>query len=212
MPTMIQTADILPKLFGNKSIVKTMRLFLLNAESSFEMSEVRTRTKSTPAALRSDMTRLRNIGFVKKKTIMKMTPAKTKKGKGTKKKVETWQLNTNFPYLSALKLMLLSDHMINKTEAVKRMRRAGKIKLIVLSGIFLRETEGDRVDVLVVGDKLNRNSLETALRGLESEVGKELSYAIMDSDEFNYRLGMYDKFIRDILDYPHEKLVNKIGV
>jgi hypothetical protein len=212
MSTMAQTADILPKLFGNKSIVKTMRLFLLNAESSFETSEVRTRTKTTPAALRSDMARLRAIGFVKKKTIVKVRPAKTKKGKGMKKKVETWQLNAGFPHLSALKLMLLSDHMINKTEAVKRMRRAGRIKLVVLSGIFLRETDGNRVDVLVVGDKLNRTSLETALRGLESEVGKELSYAIMDSDEFNYRIGMYDKFIRDILDYPHEKLVNTLGV
>ena len=209
---MAQTADILPKLFGNKSIVKMMRLFLLNADEAFETSEVRIRTKTTPSALRSDMNRLRSIGFIKKKTTVKVRTAKTKKGKGTKKKVEAWQLNIDFPYLSALKLLLLSDHMINKAEAVKRMRRAGKIKLIVLSGIFLRETDGDRVDVLVVGDKLNRNSLETALRALESEVGKELSYAIMDSDEFNYRLGMYDKFIRDILDYPHEKLVNKIGV
>jgi len=27
-----------------------------------------------------------------------------------------------------------------------------------------------------------------------------------------YRLGMYDRFIRDILEYPHEKAVNKLNI
>ena len=107
--------------------------------------------------------------------------------------------------------MLMSDHMVNKTEVVDRIKKAGQIKLIVLSGVFLREQEG-RVDLLIVGDKMKKSSLDSALKTLESEVGKELSYAIMDTSEFNYRLSMYDKFIRDILDYPHEKLIDRIGL
>jgi hypothetical protein len=101
--------------------------------------------------------------------------------------------------------------MVNKTEVVGRIKKAGQIKLIVLSGVFVRENEG-RVDILVVGDNIKKASLDGALKILESEVGKELSYAVMDTNEFNYRLGMYDKFIRDILDYPHEKLIDKIGL
>jgi hypothetical protein len=54
--------------------------------------------------------------------------------------------------------------------------------------------------------------LERAIRDIESEVGKELTYAAFKTDDFIYRLGMYDKFIRDILDYPHEKILDKIGI
>jgi hypothetical protein len=41
--------------------------------------------------------------------------------------------------------------------------------------------------------------------GNEDEAsGAELTYAVFDTKEFLYRLNMYDKLIRDILDYPHE--------
>ena len=47
---------------------------------------------------------------------------------------------------------------------------------------------------------------------MEAEIGKELRYAVLNTKEFIYRLDMYDKFIRDILDYPHERLIEKIKV
>ena len=39
---------------------------------------------------------------------------------------------------------------------------------------------------------------------MEAEIGSELVYAIFDTKEFTYRLNMYDKLVRDILDFPHE--------
>ena len=72
--------------------------------------------------------------------------------------------------------------------------------------------DNSRVDLLIVGDKIRKNVLTTALKELEAEVGKELSYAVFETDDFMYRVNMYDKFIRDILDYPHQKLLNKLGV
>jgi len=203
--------DILTTLFGNKNIVKIMRLFLMNPENAFSVEDVAVRTKTPKTAMRVDMNRLKNIGFIKAQAVIKETPPKIKTGKPTKKRVEGWVLDQNFPFISGLKLMLMSDHMVNKTEVVDRIKKAGQIKLIVLSGVFLREQEG-RVDLLIVGDKMKKSSLDSALKTLESEVGKELSYAIMDTSEFNYRLSMYDKFIRDILDYPHEKLIDRIGL
>jgi len=203
--------DILATLFGNKQIVKLMRLFLMNAETGFDTDDISSRTKIAKTALRSDMMRLKNIGFIKQASVTKDVPAKSKKGKPTKKRVEGFILNQDFPFLSGLRLMLMSDHMVNRTEVVGRIKKAGQIKLIVLSGVFVRENEG-RVDLLVVGDNIKKASLDGALKTLESEVGKELSYAVMDTNEFNYRLSMYDKFIRDILDYPHEKLIDRIGL
>jgi hypothetical protein len=47
---------------------------------------------------------------------------------------------------------------------------------------------------------------------MEADIGKELSYAVCDTADFVYRLNAYDKFIRDVLDYPHETIVDKLGV
>ena len=39
-----------------------------------------------------------------------------------------------------------------------------------------------------------------------------MRYAAFGTEDFAYRFGMYDKFIRDIVDYPHERLIDKIGI
>ena len=54
--------------------------------------------------------------------------------------------------------------------------------------------------------------MEHTMKTLESEIGKELRYSYFTTDDFNYRNGMCDKLTRDILDYPHKKLVNKLGI
>ena len=63
------------------------------------------------------------------------------------------------------------------------------------------------MDLLIVGDKMKRGKIEEGIRKLEAEIGAELVYAIFDTKEFLYRLNMYDKLVRDILDYPHEILL-----
>ena len=85
------------------------------------------------------------------------------------------------------------------------------MKLIVLAGVFLQK-EDSRADILIVGDELKKKSIENGLRAIEAEVGKELSYALFDTQDFLYRMNVYDKFVRDILDFPHEKVYDKIGI
>jgi hypothetical protein len=80
---------------------------------------------------------------------------------------------------------------------------------LLLSGIFTRD-ENRELDMLVVGNKLDQAVLGRQIAILESEIGRELAYAHFDVDEFNYRMGMYDKLLRDVLENDHEVLVNKI--
>ena len=85
------------------------------------------------------------------------------------------------------------------------------MKLIIVAGIFLDE-HASRVDVLLVGDKLKKPIIEGVLRRLEAELGKELTYGIMETPDFEYRFGIYDKFIRDIIDFPHLVVLNKLNL
>ena len=50
------------------------------------------------------------------------------------------------------------------------------------------------------------------LKKLEAEIGKEITYSLMEKDEFSYRLSMFDRFVTIMLESPHEKLVNKLEI
>jgi len=63
----------------------------------------------------------------------------------------------------------------------------------------------------IVGDRLDKKMIDIEVKKIESEIGKELRYAVFDTEEFMYRLKMYDKLIRDLLDYPHTKIINKLS-
>lgn len=204
--------EILSKLLGTEERVKIMRLFLLNAEMTFDAKDITERSKVSKNSLRREMAVLLKIGFVKPKTFTKeIHRASGKKMKIIKKKVSGWQLAIEFPLLLPVRNLLISTEPIKHEDIIARFKSAGKIKLIVLAGVFLQK-EDSRVDILIVGDELKKKSIENGLRAIEAEVGKELSYALFDTQDFVYRMNVYDKFARDILDFPHEKVYDKLGI
>jgi hypothetical protein len=123
-----------------------------------------------------------------------------------KKRVYGWFLNTEFPYLGALYDLLITSKSIDKKELASRIRRTGRIKMLVLAGAFIKEPNS-RLDILAVGDSINQKKFEQVVRSLESEIGKELKYSAFTTDEFRYRISMYDKLVCDVFDFPHEIVV-----
>lgn len=193
--------ETLARLFGGQARVRIMRLFLLNSENFFEIDDIVNRTRITKANVRKEVNALSTIGFIKQKTI-------TKEGyRGTKKKVIAWYLDQSFHYLFALRDILVDPNLLLQEDLPQRFRQAGKIKLMVVSGVFIGNDES-RVDIMIVGDKLKKNILQQVVKGLEAEIGKELNYVIFDTEEFKYRLDMYDKLICDIIELPHETLID----
>ena len=94
---------------------------------------------------------------------------------------------------------------------VKKFNTTGRIKLFLASGLFIQEWD-TRVDLLIVGDDLNMNKLNLVIKNIEAEIGKEIAYSAFETSDFEYRLGIHDRLIRDILDLPHITLVDKLGV
>ena len=92
----------------------------------------------------------------------------------------------------------------------KRILSLGRIKLALVSGVFLNKE--NIADLLIVGDDIDRRKFKNFLKSLEAEVGTQLVYAIMDREEFNYRRAMFDRFVRLMLEGPHEVLIDKIGL
>lgn len=197
--------DILEKLFGSAAKVRVMKLFLFHPNSTFDMEEIKKRSQLNSSKIQKEMRSLEKMGFLKKKSMSLMS----KNGKN-KKKVKAWSVDFKFPYLKHLQSMLVHTSPFANKDIVKKFKNAGDLKLLIISGIFIQNWES-RVDILIVGDKLKSSTLHSVIKTLEADMGCELRYTVLETDDFKYRLNIYDKLIRDVLDFPHEKVLNKIG-
>lgn len=197
--------DILGKLLGGIGRVKIMRLFLLNPDQGFETSDTAERSRLSASIARRTMSSLVAMNFVKKKSFIKeITDGRS--GKVKKKRVQGYFLNTEFPYIQELRALLIEGDFLKHDDIARRFRPAGKVQLLVVSGIFMKKS-ASRLDVLVVGDNIRKSYIQKTIAVLESELGTELSYALFDTNDFKYRVSMYDKLLRDVFEYPHERLI-----
>lgn len=187
--------DQLAKLFGSPARLKMLRLFLFNNNDSFTAAEAEARAKVGPEEGRRELALLVAAGILRKK------PGKE----------PHYQANDKFEYRSALENFIRATTAVRPAEIVARLRKAGGLKLVVLSGLFTGVDEA-KADLLIVGDALEERALRTAAGAIEAELGRELRYASLSTAEFRYRMGVYDRLLRDIFDYPHRVLVDKIGL
>jgi hypothetical protein len=137
-------------------------------------------------------------------------------GRGKTKKIERvrttgWTIDETFEYLEPLQHLLIHVSSFRNNALLEKLNRVGKLKLVIVSGIFIQDWDS-RVDLLVVGDNIRKGTLENTIKIVESELGREIRYTSFETADFMYRRNMYDKLIRDILDFPHETILNKIGI
>lgn len=204
--------DILEKIFGSSAKVKIIKLFLFNPEISYDIQQISDRTKVSHSQVRKEINALEKIQFLRQRSFLKEIRRQKNRSIVTiKKRANGWTLDTKFPYLEALEAFLSNINPFRHKDIIDKISRAGKIQLLIISGIFIKE-EDSRVDLLVVGDNIKQGMLEGIIKTIESEIGKEIRYAVFETSEFNYRYSVFDKLIRDILDYPHEKIINKLGL
>lgn len=179
-------------IFGGEAKVKIMRLFIFNPNSTFTVAEVATRAKVSPSAARREVLNLTKAGLIKKRA-------------------RGYNLNSSYLYLPAIGNFLIDATPLSEKEILKKMSKAGNLKLLLVAGVFLHDPDS-RVDILIVGDNLKHTKIDSIVSSIEAELGKEVRYAAFETTDFQYRLGIYDKLIRDILDSRHNKILNKLGI
>ena len=207
--------EILGKLFGSNHIVKILRLFLFNPDQPFEMSDIIEKTKVPEEVVRVERGMLERVGLLKKRSFYKEVPRK--RGKRTelvKKRVSGYILDPSFPYLEPLQHFFIETATIDNATLLKKLRKGGSPKTVIVSGFFVGDdaVPGERIDLLIVGDHMNERRLAPAIKDVESEMGREIRYAVFSTKDFQYRLDIRDRLIRDILDYPHKILIDRLGV
>lgn len=121
-------------------------------------------------------------------------------------------LNSDFEFFRELEALVLKPSPGEKSALTERIQKLGKVRLAVISGLFLNQPIDDDIsDLFIVGDDIDRSKLSKFLKSVEAQLGQEIKFALMDKDEYKYRMGMFDRFVRILFDGPHEKLIDKIS-
>lgn len=209
---MPQSMDVLDTLFGNAAKVRIVRLFLFNPELTFDIGTICGRTKVSQGVVRREIGNLVQTGLIKEKIFFKDTKVqRNRKMVLEKKRISGYMLNYKFASLEQLYGLFSGSHAFKKEDIVSRIGKIMKLDFLVISGFFLQDADS-RVDMLIVGENIKEKVLEETIKEIESRIGREIMYAVFTTEEFKYRLSVFDKLIRDILDYPHQILVNKLGI
>lgn len=192
----------LEQLFDSPEKIRLIKLFVRNGDKIFTLKEaaafLRLSKKDCGAAIKE----LSEIGFLKSKT---KTVAKGKK----KIRAAGYFADRNFVLLPELKSAIHKTSPLKMEKFAEKIAKTGRIKLLAIAGVFLNN-EKKRVDLFVVGDKIKHGRLKKIISDIEALVGQEILYSAMDTAEFKYRHKMFDRFVRDILEYPHEKIISKL--
>lgn len=204
------------QLFGSKTRVALLGLFLENPERAFYVREL---TRRIDAQLNSVRRELQNLVSMKiilevegsildqeKDPADKGTPDQEKKKRAAKKKF--YQANTSFIFFDELRAIMKKSSILIHKSVVRELSKKGEIDLLFMTGKFVDDTSIPS-DLLIVGD-VQPKVLEKAIETFEKKIGWEINYTYMPREEFTYRREVKDRFLGSIMTSEKIVLIDKI--
>jgi hypothetical protein len=198
---------MLSQLFGSNSRVKILKLFLLNPKQRFFVREVARNLDLQLNSVHREIANLLDIGLIVAREDDGLGEPGVKVAKQDKK---YYQVNEAFVFYNELKALLVKSQLLYEKDFTDKLKKIGNIKLMILTGFFVNDAEAS-VDLFVVGS-FPKERLAKVVKDLEADLVKEVNYAVMTEDEFNYRREIADVFLYNILDGEKVVIIDENGV
>lgn len=192
-------------LFGSKTRIKLLNLFLNNPEKSFYVREI---TRIIDEQVNSVRRELKNLEDVK---VVKST---------TEDRKLFYGINQRFKFYIPLRAIFAGTE-ITENGSVKLespdnnwQEKIAKIKqyigVLVISGVLVEGSDSN-IDMILVGDN-SKHQLSAWASLIEKQEGRELNYVILSMEDFYYRFTTKDTFIGEIFKNKHQVIVDKEGI
>jgi DNA-binding transcriptional ArsR family regulator len=164
--------------------VEILELFFTNKEEMFYVREITRHIKEEINAVRRELDRLHGCGLVKSEQ------------RGNRL---YYYLNKRYLFSQELQQMIAKTTGLGK-KIRKLRRKLGTVEFVMFSAKFISGTkpQKDEVDILVIGN-IVLPELQDLVKAEQEKIGREINYAVFDSDEFNFRKTRRDPFIMEIL-------------
>ncbi len=177
-------------LFGSKTRVKLLSLFLNNPDRSYYVREITRKIDEQINSVRRELYNQLSIGIIHSDS--------------TNNRLY-YEINQKYEYYDELRRIFTNIPIKSKDlketkeeeQIAKRLRTTGTVELAFLTGSFVRDPYVS-VDVLVMGD-VNRSKVAKVIGEMEKEVGHELNYVIFSPQEYDYRVALNDRFLSDVM-------------
>ena len=189
-------------LFGSKTRVKLLHLFLNNPGKSFYVREITRLIDEQINSVRRELANMLNVGVITSDTADNKL---------------YYEVNQRYEYYVPFRAIFADQKMAKNDEATKQqpvwrtlLEDLGGVRLILLSGVLVRGS-ASTVDLLVVGSTSSLK-VKNVVKQIEKSEGREINYTVLSYDEFYYRLSVRDKFITEILNGKHAVLLDTDNV
>jgi hypothetical protein len=184
---------MLEQLFGSKTRVKLMQLFLNNPEKKFFVRELTRLTGTMINSVRRELEKMIELKFLKTDEAPAAGPAK--KGLNIKR---FYFLNTKNLFLRDFESLFAKGMILLEKRLVERIKRLGDAKYISFGGIFVDDGRA-LTDVLIIGN-LDIEKAKDSFKRFEEEIGKPIRYTIMNEGEYILRRDIADSFLVGIME------------
>lgn len=175
-------------LFGSKTRVKLLHLFLNNPNRAFYVREITRKIDEQINSVRRELANMLSIGIIQSDSANNRL---------------YYEVNQAYAHYEPLKA-IFGDASATTVAAespssdwVTRLKALGDVRLALLAGKLVRGSETD-VDILLVGS-INKTQAKKFIKEMEDEEGKPLDYTIITYEDFYYRLSIKDRFVADII-------------
>ncbi len=189
---------MIDSLFGSKTRVKLLHLFLNNPEKSFYVREITRMIDEQINSVRRELANMVSVGIVQQDAIDNKL---------------YYSVNEDYPYIKPLAAIFsdknTEDGMgaassVSWKDSLGRMRG---LRLAIISGKLVVGSSS-AVDLLLVGDDISAVTIKNLVKKIEKDRKIEINYAVISYDDFYYRMSVKDRFIMDIVRNKHSVLVD----
>lgn len=197
---------MLEYIFGSKTRLKLLSLFLKSPNCNFFVRELSRKTGNQLNAVRREIDNLLKIGLIIARA--DETAADTKKVSGEDKR-KYFCLNPTGKLNQELLTLLIKDQFLTEESFINTLKDSSGVDYLILGGQFMGE-EAAPTDILIVGS-LAAKEVKRLIKLFEQETGRELRYTVMPKREFLYRRDVADKFLSALLQGKHLIALDKIN-
>ncbi len=181
---------MLKRLFTSNTRIKLLTVFLMNEGEEYFIRELTRKLDEQINSVRRELENLKKVGFLRSKV---------------KDRKKYYYVNKSFIIIEELKGIFVKV-LSTQDGMVKDIAGMGKIKLLVLSGMFIDEPTAS-VDMLIVGD-IDKEKLSEYLNK-EVRTQRPVKLAIISEEDYKYRVDCKDKFVSDIVDNEKNQIAIK---
>lgn len=188
---------MLEQLFGSRTRVKVLALLLNNPTRAYYVREITRKVEEQINSVRRELANLKAIGLVN---------SYAKNGK------IYFQANSKSDLFNELKKIFgkVAKETVFENQFADKLKTVGAVHYAALMGYFVQDGSSP-IDLFLVGS-VDKAKLNPIVKELSDEVGHEINYTIMTTEEFQERRVLFDRFLTEILSAEKIVVVDLIGV